>query len=132
MTDPIVIFCDQVRHEVGNKFSIMGIYDERVVVESNISMIPQLTVFIRLSSKDILEKKLNVRIKFLENNITADHLTMQPISTTSKHVNLAFNISPIPVVENGEVEVFLREGDAETRIATLAIVSEDEHRSEKK
>lgn len=133
MTLPIVIFCDQVRFEVGNKFSIMGVYDERVLVDTNTPVIPQLTVFMRLNSQDVLDRKLCVKIKYLENDITADHESIQPLAATNKYINMAFNLSPIRVTGKDAIQVFIQEdkSDFETLIASLPVVSEKMDNPEK-
>lgn len=123
-TSPIVIFCDQVRQEVGNKFSIMGIYDEQVLVEPGTTIVPQLSVYIRMDSQDILGLKAGIKIKYLDNDTGTDFESLQPLAASSKHVNMVFNISPLRVKGRTSIEVFMCSDASETLIASMPVTAE--------
>jgi len=111
----------------------MGIYDERALIDANTPIIPQLTVFLRLSSEEVLEKKTFIKIRYLDNDILTDHENFQPIAANNKYINMAFNISPVRVTGKDEIQVFLCERDtkSETLIASLPIEAEKSEQNSK-
>ena len=44
------IFCDDVRHEVGNKISLIGCYADELIVDRLPASLPKLAVHVRVTS----------------------------------------------------------------------------------
>jgi len=45
-----VIYCDDIRQEVGNKFSYMGVYSSELIVPSTPVLLPKLCIAVKVST----------------------------------------------------------------------------------
>lgn len=102
------IFCDDIRHEVGNKFSYMGCYQSEIIVQMVPVVLPKLCIFASVSTpKERPFKSLILRVvqdddvEFARVEIPQEGLagTGQIIDETStrKIINTAIVFSPFPV-----------------------------------
>lgn len=100
-------FCDDVRYEVGNKFSLIGCYSDELIVDKLPVALPKLCVQIRsLTSIDKPFSKLVLRAMLGEDTIAevdlkADEKTIQAAPPDARRVGLtAFMcFAPLGVTE---------------------------------
>lgn len=114
-----VIYCDDIRNEVGNKFSYMGIYTRELNIPSVPLLLPKLCIVVKVVSdiNDPIESVV-VRVVMLKGNkeielITTDSLTM-PTSTelhgrdsdsTCVLTQMQFVLSPFQIDEESTLRV---------------------------
>ena len=73
----VATFCDDVRQEVGNKYSLMGCYGDELVVEALPVALPKVCAHVRASTTlDQLFAALTCRAKL--NGEVISELTIQP------------------------------------------------------
>lgn len=86
----IVQFCDDVRHEVGNKYSLMGCYADELIIDKLPTVLPKLAAQIRaITPIDNLFSKLIFRAK-INDDIIAE-------------LNVDFNKLPDSIPVNSEL-----------------------------
>lgn len=114
-----VIYCDDIRNEVGNKFSYMGIYTRELNIPSVPLLLPKLCIVVKVVSdiNDPIESVV-VRVVMLKEHkeielITTDSLTM-PSSTelqgrdndsTCVLTQMQFVLSPFQIDEESTLRV---------------------------
>lgn len=108
-----IIFCDDVRDEVGNKLSLMGIYSDKLVVQS----LPiQLRTFNIVASLEKLKKSVEkFRIIFtLPGAKPIDVSSPQAPSTKGqKNANIVFGLAPLRIESAGMATAAVYINDAE-------------------
>ncbi|WP_041794005.1 hypothetical protein [Micavibrio aeruginosavorus] len=126
MTSKIVLFCDDVRFEVGNKVSLIGVYDERLLVPRGTPVLPQLTVFMRLETTEALSREMSIRATYMGKDMVADHEGIKAVALSTnnngKYINITLSVSPITVTGQDDFIVYLLENGVEgDPIAVLPI-----------
>lgn len=102
------IFCDDIRQEVGNKFSYIGCYQGELIVQMTPAVLPKLCVFASISTpKERPFKSLMLRVvqddkvEFARVEIPEEDLakTNQIFDGTStrKNINTAIVFSPFAI-----------------------------------
>lgn len=114
-----VIYCDDIRSEVGNKFSYMGIYTRELNIPSVPLLLPKLCIVVKVVSdiNDPIESVV-VRVVMLKENkeielITTDSLTMPPSTelqgrdndSTCVLTQMQFVLSPFQIDEESTLRV---------------------------
>lgn len=110
----IVQFCDDVRHEVGNKYSLMGCYADELIIDKLPVALPKLGAQIRaitpidnLFSKLIFRAKINDDI-IAELNVDINKLP-DPVPVNSElrryTVIAAMTFSPLLIVETCQLRI---------------------------
>ncbi len=114
-----VIYCDDIRSEVGNKFSYMGIYTRELNIPSVPLLLPKLCIVVKVVSdiNDPIESVV-VRVVMLKDNkeielITTDSLTMPPSTelqgrdndSTCVLTQMQFVLSPFQIDEESTLRV---------------------------
>lgn len=102
------VFCDDIRHEIGGKLSLIGCYGETVSLPQLPASIPKLCVFFVLNLED-LEGKIQIELRLTKNqevllNQTATFEQMP--NTESEHdsqmVQGALSL-PTQTIDKGDV-----------------------------
>ncbi len=114
MSDKIIIsahaiFCDDIRHEVTNKISLIGTYGDIIYVEKKILLLPKLCVLVKVELGRGQETELTVQIKYGEQEYAA-HQTVAPFKPEAPeletvHSVFAVEISPFKVEDDGFIMV---------------------------
>lgn len=108
-------FCDDIRHETGNKYSLMGCYGNQLLVEKLPALLPKLCVQVRAItpidkpfSKLVIRAIMNDDI-IAEMNVPSDELkiTIQasiddPIRT---ELSLMMTFAPLPIAEPSKLRI---------------------------
>jgi len=141
MTEPYGIshFCDDIREEVGGKFSLMGVYSSDLIfIGSAPGQIPQLgiaTTIIIPSSIEISEIKLVVSSTSREgDDKTVSEAMITPndieahayVKTGSARFQFNQKISPFAAVEPTTLKVRAYFGDFEVKLNTLKVSFSDQ------
>ena len=103
------ILCDDVREEVGNKFSIMGIYDDDVVFSSLPSMLPKLCLVVQIKEMKINITTYKIKVFSPENDSPKEfNIPAPPIDDDHKNTRLIIALSPFRASKCGDarIEVF--------------------------
>jgi hypothetical protein len=102
------ILCDDVRHEVGGKISLMGIYSKDIVVNK----VPVILPFINLvvMFENITEKfeKLFVTIVMPKSDPIEVNYPAPPDLEKGKNVNLVLGLSPFKLNNTGKGKFEIR------------------------
>jgi hypothetical protein len=119
-------FCDDIRHEIGNKFSLMGCYTDELIVNGPLpALLPKLCAQVRaVCQRDEIPLKLTFRL-ILNNEVLAElevpkeQLT-RPVKpgfedSTRRTYMAHMVLSPLPVQEPSILRV-----EAETDSGVIA------------
>ena len=97
-----ILVCDDVRHEVGNKVSIMGIYDD-IVLRETPAILPKINLAILLKGFKRNISKVQVKLKCPDgNDIDMPEMTIPPNKKTGSNYNLDICVAPLKVIEPGK------------------------------
>ena len=101
------IICDDIRQEVGNKISLMGIYDDLVV--------PKIPILLRSFSAVIFLQKLIlpfdkiiITLKMPEGKINEFKLDAPKGAKKDKNVNLVLGLAPFAINSEGKAALSIR------------------------
>ena len=125
------VFSDDIRFEIGNKFSIIGVYSGEILIQGSApQMLSRLVIGVWLVTNiaDPLDK-VTIRVKspgvdlsVAEAQFDIKSETLSPDSDASKRqAFLPLNISPFPVMQDGVIEAFLDTGDSTERVGRLKV-----------
>lgn len=120
MQHDLTIICDDIRHELGHKVTLVGIYDEAVLVAKFPARIAKLCIFQRWRGTDQpssfrLEVKGNALGRTLAVEGKRDEAAYNPKAT---HAQLTVAFSPFDVISAGECEfvTYLGEGSSPSHV----------------
>lgn len=103
----ITLVCDDIRTEVGNKVSIMGIYDEAMLVASLPAILPRLSLFQRWS--EVADAK-SVRVEFKGSALDERHNIEGELEGGSEgarktKLQMLLSLAPLRIAREGELEI---------------------------
>jgi len=108
-------FCDDIRHESGNKYSLMGCYGNELLVENLPSLLPKLCVQVRaITPIDKPFTKLLIRAKMNDEIIAEINvLPNGPITPNSSVIDAPIRselsvmivLSPLAIAESGKLRI---------------------------
>lgn len=114
-----VIYCDDIRNEVGNKFSLMGIYTRELTIPKAPLLLPRLCIVVKVVT-DINDpfESLVVRVVKIkdgkETELLSTGLLPMPLlsdlpapdeDTTSMFIQMQFVLSPFQIEEEATLRV---------------------------
>lgn len=127
----IAQFCDDIRHEVGNKYSLMGCYGGEMIIDKLPALLPKLCVQVRvLTPVDQPFTKLLIRAvlngeSIAEVDVPAQKMAQSyqaSLSDAEQHVVVAIiAISPLPVSEPCQLKIEAETEDDVLRGNSLSI-----------
>ena len=148
------IFCDDVRHEISGKKTIVGIYSTHLFVSEIPSVLPKLCICITFRDDIFIDDNVTFRVFFerigddetidletitLEDDLTNSELLIEiEVETPSEVVRPAqeafvmregkfeFQISPFNITSRGKLKVRAYRGDLEILLGTLIIENSSE------
>lgn len=102
--------CDDIRQEIGNKYSLIGCYGPLMYVNSFPTFLPKLCAFVRvytpihkpfskMSIRVLREDKILAEIDIPSQSLEAFRKGKQPDGITFQIVGTAIVLSPLPVEE---------------------------------
>jgi hypothetical protein len=108
-TKHVIILCDDIRREVGNKFSLMGIYNYDVILPSMPHTFPKLCFFVMLNgiNRKIMPANLDIKI------FTPQSEPMEMVMTFAapaggaefSNANMGIELAQFPVQCPGEMRI---------------------------
>ena len=107
-----ILMCEDVRQEVGNKFSLMGLYSGEIIVNKLPSFIRSLAFVLML--EDVLKsfKKISAKLFLPGEKKPLEILIEQPAESKSfKNRNIIVGFSPIRIEKTGTATVQFRFDD---------------------
>jgi hypothetical protein len=124
------IFCDDIRHEVGNKFSLIGIYgaDLNVPLSKQIVTIPRFGIAVQLIS-DIDDSPDNFTVTILippdrqelmKQEVKIQHME-EPGDSTKAYCRVLISLPPFNISEEGPIEVMVDTGRETMRAGRLFV-----------
>lgn len=110
-----VFICDDIRQEVGNKISLMGIYAQDLILPEIPFSLPKLCIL-------IIAKNLNSKIRELKVVIkNPDSTTISPPSPNQKvpqNLQMGITLAPFNVNQEGETIVEIYKNSESTAFFT--------------
>jgi hypothetical protein len=104
------ILCDDVRQEVGNKSSLMGMYDKDIVFSDLPALLPKLCLYVRLEGVGTAFQECKITLKAPEEDPT--HLRIStPEITIGQNVSLFAIFSPFRAKRTGQAKFEVRFDD---------------------
>src|SRR5579859_7835353 len=111
------IFCDDIRHEVSNKQSLIGVYNSDMIISAAPPVfVPQLGVYLWVQS-DLDDRPSQLRIRVtvpqvgeILNADLGEHVRIPLQRTEGGHkaqFQSAFRLSPVPLTAEGYIEVWV-------------------------
>lgn len=113
------LFCDDIRHEIGGKTSLIGVYDGKLLVNEFPATLNKLCLIVHLyTSEDKKFESLDFKV-FLEETVIAE-IKVSP-------EQLAQATPPKPEPENGKKKKAMRQKVAFTFIFSPLLVEKPGH-----
>ncbi len=118
-----VVFCDDIRHEVGNKVSFMGCYQREMLVPVTPLILARLCIFVTVSTPVARPfKALTLRVHLGANEVAVIEMPSEDVNQSLAPVqvgdtrimaNLGLTLAPLVLTEPGEIRVLVttEEGD---------------------
>lgn len=105
----IAILCDDVREEIGNKISLMGIYDDNIVLPVLPAVLPKLCIYINMIdvSKDVTAFKVKVSVPGKDSPIEFNIPAQVNHDVPKKNARIMIALSPFKVTKIGEAKIEL-------------------------
>jgi hypothetical protein len=131
------IFCDDIRQEVGNKTSLIGIYTGVAVFETEFPItVPRLCIAVNflLGPED---ERRDVKIKVMASNVDGENIIVEgdlpagafqnaaPLpGVEASHVHSVVHIalSPLTIEKPGSIKVRAYYGDDEYKLGALQLI----------
>ena len=129
----IAQFCDDIRHEVGSKYSLMGCYGGEMIIDKLPALLPKLCVQVRVFTpfdqpftKLLLRAVLNgepiAEIDVPVQEMAQSYQDRAALSDTQRHVVVAIiTISPLHVSEACQLKIEADTEDGMLRGSSLSI-----------
>lgn len=117
-----ILICDDVRHEIGGKVSIMGVYGKDIRFSKIPTTMRQLGIVVIMQNLERPLNSVHVTIKMPGNDDLTKMITvpMEPAPNNNKYdANLVMLVNAVPIKETGEAKIELRESKGKKPIETL-------------
>lgn len=115
MRHVITLICDDVRQELGNKLSIMGIYDDTIIPSELPARLQKLAFFQRWED---VEDAQTVRIEFSGTALAGSHIingeivAEPPGSAPKTKLQILVGLGPFLIEREGQINVSTYFNDA--------------------
>lgn len=106
----ISILCDDVRQEIGNKTSLMGIYDKDIVFGDLPALLPKLCLYVRLEGVGTAFQECNITLKSPGVDPTSVRIRT-PNVTIGQNVSIFAIFSPFRTKWGGDAKFEVRFDD---------------------
>ena len=103
----ITLVCDDVRSEVGNKLSLMGLYDEEMIVPAFPTRLPRITLFQRWVEAQRVQR---FKVEFggsAMSGVTRFEAPIEraPAEQSRDKIQLILYLAPLDLVAEGELKI---------------------------
>lgn len=129
----IAQFCDDIRPEIGNKYSLMGCYGEEMIIDKLPALLPKLCVqvkvllpsdqsFTKLLIRAVLNGESVAEIDVPTQEMSQFYLARAALSDIQRlGVVAMITISPLPVSESCQIKIEAEIDDRVLRGSSLKI-----------
>lgn len=125
------LFCDDIRHEVGNKYSLIGCYGSELLVEKLPLVLPKLCAHVRIITP-IDKSFTNLKIRAYLNEDTIAEMNYSPEdirkpesslveNSIRAELNIMMVFSPLPITELSKLRIEAEADDDVLRGGILII-----------
>lgn len=124
-------YCDDVRQEIGGKYSLMGCYGEELIVDNFPTVLPKLCIQIRIFTP--MEKPFEKLIfrAFMNDDVvaelTAEHIQITQSNISEYSVTAIMVIAPLQINERSKISTEVDTGDAVISANSLTIRERQPH-----
>ncbi len=107
----LVVLCDDIRDEVGNKKSLMGVYSNNIILKGVPATLPRICLFIGLTEIKRQFKNIHVRTKLPKTKPNSFALKEVPPTNLGHNVSMGIIIAPFKVEAQGNARFEIRFDD---------------------
>lgn len=122
------LFCDDIRREIGNKFSLMGCYGKDLLLEKLPAVIPKLCVQIRvITPTERPFHEIKIRVIMNDDEVLAEVNANLSESTAASSEDTMYTamahvvISPLPINDETKIRVEVDAGEGPMKGGSLKI-----------
>ena len=106
-----IILCDDVRQEVGNKISLMGIYGKDIIIPDIPYILPRLCIFLRAREVKIEIQDLKVVVKLPQSDPITMEIPAPPNQKIPHDMQIGMTIAPLNINGEGEAKIDIFQKD---------------------
>ena len=133
-----VVFCDDIRHEVGNKVSFMGCYQREMLVPVTPLILARLCIFVTVSTPVARPfKSLTLRVHLGANEVAIIEMPSEDVNQSLAPVqegdtrimaNLGLTLASLVLTEPSEIRVLVttEEGDIQGQQLRIKLMPQAE------
>ena len=133
-----VVFCDDIRHEVGNKVSFMGCYQREMLVPVTPLILARLCIFVTVSTPVARPfKSLTLRVHLGANEVAIIEMPSEDVTQSLAPVqegdtrimaNLGLTLASLVLTEPSEIRVLVttEEGDIQGQQLRIKLMPQAE------
>lgn len=127
------LFCDDVRHEQGNKYSAMGVYGNILLIDGESQVLPKF-VAMTVLELPLSVRGVNAHISLLDDervlvegdwNIPVNASPLEDGATEQLMASMPIEASPFEAKNGMQLQVRFQAGDFDYRSAILKVVSKE-------
>jgi len=106
------IVCDDIREEINNKVSLMGVYGKEIIFNQLPAILPKLYFLIMIEDVSKKFSEVTLTLKLPGSKTQIFKRPTPPKLKTGLNLNLIFGFSPFKVEKAGEARFEVRVGDS--------------------
>jgi hypothetical protein len=99
------ILCDDIRQELGNKISLMGIYGKEIIVPSIPFTLPKLCLLLIAKEVQLEIHDLRVNVTIPQNEPITLNLPAPPNQKIPQDIQIGIAIAPLNINGEGEAKI---------------------------
>jgi len=120
------VFCDDIRHEIGNKFTLVGCYGKELYIQELPSKLNKLCVHFCIQSRGYEEVIERIRVEVLVNNKVSNSLEFdveykEQQESEDLSLNGGFELPSLDIEEGMTIELQAKINDVAFHGAKLTI-----------
>lgn len=126
MLHQVTIICDDIREEMGNKLSLMGLYDESILVDSIPARLAKLCMFQRWTELDPPPERVKIELRgdaIGKTFVATAEASPEKFDKSKSRAQLLIRFAPVDLTSEGTLEfrTFLANSDSPTHTHTVEV-----------
>jgi len=105
------LICDDIRQEVGNKVSLMGVYGKDVIVPDIPYVFPKICLWLVIEEAKIEIHNLKIVVTAPQSDPITIDLPAPPNQKTPQDIRIGMTIAPLKVFAEGKVKIQISKGN---------------------
>jgi hypothetical protein len=123
-TAKYVLICDDIREEKSNKIILIGLYANKIIIDSLPGLIPKLCIRICFDMSGPCADRFHLVIRRPDGGEIGPFFVMiPPPSDEFLESSININIVPFPLEQEGIYEIVVQEGGREAPIGRFGVAS---------